>query len=199
MTGLEMDQWELGFRAAAQSDDYAIFRDHLKRLGLSGTPESLLEDTIMMVNAMAAYLNMNGNKQPIQQFFQMQTYDPAMAVGAAYAFMFDVGGMGHARLMVDKETRTIDLADLFEHPWDKYRKGGYSNLYISHIDWRDLTCDDIKYLDDVVSDDLGFDYSWEEVAFTQVDTADDCTYLHLFVYEGTPEERVETTEVDPET
>ena len=45
-TKLVLAQWEKYFRADAKADDYRIFQEHLRSLGLPEKPNMLLDGTI---------------------------------------------------------------------------------------------------------------------------------------------------------
>jgi hypothetical protein len=137
MTKLTGRTWERDFRAAAKTDGYNVFRDHLQFLGLSGEPVKMMEATILMVHAMADYHQIDG--QSLGDFLAMQNYNPACSPASVYMFTFDLCGRAFGRLVADPEDHTIDLADLFNHPWQPYKVCGYRNIRISHIDWSDIT------------------------------------------------------------
>ena len=47
--------WERRFRAEAKIDDYAFFRDHLRRLDLPDKPELVIDGTILVMRDCEAY------------------------------------------------------------------------------------------------------------------------------------------------
>ena len=98
-----------------------------------------------MVYAMAAYYQIDG--RPDDDFLAMQTYNPAKSPNAPYMVSFDLNGHACARLLVDPELKSIDLADLYNHPWHPWKTVGYSQIWISHRDWSDLTKKEMKALD----------------------------------------------------
>jgi hypothetical protein len=75
-------QWEKAFRADARADNYALFRNHLRKLELPVKPRLLLEGTIRMMRAIWVFANMD--HQPLGQFLKMQQYDPSKSPDAAY-------------------------------------------------------------------------------------------------------------------
>ena len=157
-------RWERSFRAAARSDNYSLFRDHMKRLGLPDEPKLIVEGTIAVVQAILAYATcLDG--QPFEPFLEMQKYNPSQATDARYTLTFDLCGKSYARILVNSKLETIDLADLLNHPWDDYEVAGYGRIWISHPDWTRLTSEELKQLEDDVTSDLLFDYGVDELNF----------------------------------
>lgn len=175
MAGQTLHAWERNFRSAAKNDRYDIFRDHLRFLELSSEPVSMLKATILMVYATAAYHQIDGRSS--DDFLTMQTYNPAESKDAAYMITFDLNGHAYARLLVDPELRSIDLADLYNHPWEPYKTVGYSQIWISHRDWSDLTKEETEVVDELVTRDLRFDYTENELDFW----FDDSNAKYLYV------------------
>ena len=68
----------------------------------------------------------------------MQRYDASEAVDARYAFTFDLCGKGFGRVLFSKKVGILDLADLYNHPWDDYKVCGYRSVYISRVDGKKL-------------------------------------------------------------
>jgi len=162
MPSLTLYNWEQDFRAAAQEDGCDVFRDHMRFLNLPGRPTSMMRATILVVQAMVAYHSLDGRRS--DDFLAMQHYNPAKSV-APYMVTFALTGRAYARLLVDAELRSIDLADLYGHPWQPYKSAGYSHLWIAHRDWTDLTREEMKTLNRLVTDDLRFDYDEDELDF----------------------------------
>jgi hypothetical protein len=169
------------------SNRYSIFRKHLQFLELPGKPISMMEATILMVHASAAYYELDG--RPYNDFLAMQNYNPAKSTGAPYMFAFDLNGHAYARLLVDPEIQTIDLADLYGHPWHPYRSVGYSQIWISHTDWTDLTEEETKALDEQVTEDLRFDYSEDELDVWFDDS--NAKYLYVCVQDHLDDDKEE--------
>ena len=168
--------WEKRLRAAASSDSYALFRDHMRRLSLPEKPELMLEGTIRVVQAILAYATLDG--QPLGRFLNMQGYNPCEAPDARYAFTFDLCGKAFARVMVNSKLETLDLADLYNHPWFDYEVAGYQRIWISHPDWSRLTSVELEQLKSEVTDDLRFDYLEDELDFWFDDSLD-ASYLFV--------------------
>jgi hypothetical protein len=159
-----LNQWIRDFRKAAKADKLALFRDHLKRLGLPDEPEQLLKGTIEVVTACCAYLNVDG--RPFTEFLAMQRYNPADAPDAKYTFTFDLCGKAYARLLapVKAPLKQIDLADLYGHPWQEYKVCGYQTILVSRVDGRDLTHTEMARIEEAVTEDLRYDYPEDELA-----------------------------------
>jgi hypothetical protein len=166
--------WEKRLRAAARSDNYALFRDHMRRLSLPEKPKLMLDGTICVMQAISAYANMDGI--PLAPFLNMQQYNPSEAPDARYIFTFDLCGKAFARVLSDSKKVLPDLADLFNHPWYDYKVSGYWCFWISHPDWSPLTNLELEQLESVVTADLRFDYSEDELNFWFEDSPD-ASYL----------------------
>jgi hypothetical protein len=173
-----LDQWERGFRAAAEADGFAVFREHLERLGLPKDPQLMLEGTVCLVRMVAVYAQLDGNSTGFEEFLKMQTYNPADASNAEYSFTFDLCGKAFARVLVDAELHTLDLADLYGSPWMDFEVVGFQHLWISHLDWSNLTDEKRHHLEEEVTDDLRFDYSESELDMWFDDSLDKA---YLFV------------------
>jgi len=154
-------QWRREFRKSARDDRYAVLRDHLHRLCLPDRPERLLEGTILVVQACLAYAGLDG--QPAGSLLGMQVYDPGDAADAKYAITFDLHGKAFARLLAAPGLTTLDLADLYGHPWDRYGCCGYGRFWISRTDGSRLTRTQRLRLEQVVTGDLRFDYCDDEI------------------------------------
>ena len=165
----DLGAWARTFRAAAEADDYAIFRDHLRRLELPDEPLLLLEGTIHFVVMWSAFFSLD-RTESFARLLRMQTYDPAQATEAHYAFTFDLCGKAYARVLVDTKYGNLDLADMNEAPWNEYRVAGYRGFWVSHLDWSPLTQGEREQLEQEIEGDLYYDYSRQEL---QVDFIDE--------------------------
>jgi hypothetical protein len=181
--------WEKRLRAAASSDSYALFRDHMRRLSLPEKPKLMLEGTIRVIQAILAFASLDG--RPLGRFLDMQEYNSSEAPDARYALTFDLCGEAFARVLVNSlQESLLDLADLYGYPWDDYKVAGYWCFWISHPDWSRLTSVELKQLESEVTDDLRFDYSEDELDFWFDDSLD-ASYLFVRlqdVEEGEEEE-----------
>jgi len=188
---LTLQRWEREFRRDAEADQLAVFRDHLRRLDLRGEPESLLEGTILVVQACSAYAKLDGDSYA--PFLAMQKYNPARSGSARYAFTFDLYyGKAFARVLVPAKgyvdnVGQPDLADLYDHPWSDYELCGFSELWITRTDWAALTSEELVRLEQLVTDDLRFDFTEDEVGFW-FDDSRTAGALFVYVYRADPEE-----------
>ena len=161
MAHSNLQRWEREFREAAEADEYDLLGDHLCKLELPESPDVLLEGTIKVVYACAAYATLDG--QSLTAFLKMQCYDPSEAVDARYAFTFDLCGKAFGRVLFSNKVGILDLADLYNHPWDDYKVCGYRSIFISRIDGRNLGSRELARLEKEVTYDLRFDYSEDEL------------------------------------
>ena len=168
-----LEKWEHDFRKAALADGFAIFRDHLRRLDLPDEPQSLLEGTIRVMRMCAAYRAMDNCDGQFRELLAMQAYNPADATGACYAFTFNLCGKAFARILVETKVGTLDLADLYGNPWPDYEVVGFSHLWVSCLDWSSLTAEEMKQLEQEITDDLLFDYGENEIEFWFDDSYDE--------------------------
>jgi hypothetical protein len=169
MAGQEFGRWQQDFREAAKADGCAILRDHLHGLGLPNNPELLLEGTIHLVQACLSYAILD--HQSYARFLGMQKYDPAEAADAMYAVTFDLCGKAFGRVLVppsagdsaSQQGFVFDLADLYGHSWQCYKRVGYDRFWVSRIDGDDLAREELAEIELVVTYDLRFDYDEEEL------------------------------------
>lgn len=180
MSKENLDQWERDFRTAAFADDLAIFRDHLRRLDLPDSPHLMLEGTIRLVRMCSIFATMDDHSERFSEFLALQTYDPAKATEAQYAYTFDIFGKAFARVLVEIKEGNLDLADLYGNHWNDYQVVGFRHLWVSHPDWSRLPKEEITELESIITSDLRFDYADDELDFWCDDSLDE-TYLFVTV------------------
>lgn len=173
-----LSAWERTFKADARADKSRLLREHLAILGLEGESSNALAATIHAVQTSVIYLMMDGSKY--NEFLDLQRYDPSSAPGARYAFTFDFY-RGFGRVLV-ANLRQIDLADLFDAPWNEHRVAGYTTFWISRVDGHKFRKKEVDKLEDDVLADYMFDYDEEELSVI-FDTADDGRTIRVDVYE----------------
>jgi len=157
-------EWKRQFRKDAATDKLVLFREHLKKLGFPDKPKLLLEGTILMVEACCAYMQIDGVSYV--EFLAIQKYNPAEAHNVKYAFTFELGSKAFTRILVLKEDGSgLDLADLYNHPWSKYKTCGYNQFWVSRTDGKALTSKEKKLLEKEITYDLRYDYSEDELGF----------------------------------
>jgi len=179
-------EWKQQFWKDAAADKLTLFREHLKKLGLPDKPKQLLEGTILAVQACCAYAQIGGRSY--DDFLAMQKYDISDAINAKYEFTFDIFGMSYARVLTSKELAPfLDLADLYEQPWNKYEVCGYNEIWVSRTDGKALTAREKAELEKNVIADLRFDYSEDELGFWFDDSTIEGV-LRVYVYDVGEEE-----------
>ena len=187
-----LKDWEQEFRTDFGRDGGARFYSLLERFGILTGAQDMLEGTVDFVAACATFKILDGAE--ISGFLADQRYDSAAST-ASYALTFDLYGRSSARLLVRPDMRSIDLADLYEYPWERLRMAGYGTFWISRIDGADLLVEEIEKLDQLVSADIWFDYSEDEISII----FDPDTYagaLSITVYEqsqDTPDTKAQAT------
>ena len=158
-----LEDWEREFSTDFARDGGARFEPLLERFGICTDAQETLEGTVDFVTACAILKSMDGVE--LSGFLADQRYY-SEASTATYALTFDLSGRSSARLLVRPDMRSIDLADLYEYPWERLRMAGYGNFWVSRIDGADLSAEEIEKLDQVVSADILFDYSEDEVSIS---------------------------------
>ena len=156
-----LQSWEQEFRADFARDGGARFEPLIQRFGIRTDAQEMLEGTVDFVTACAAFAIMDG--VAISAFLDDQHYD-GQASAATYALTFDVCGCSSARLLVAPEMKSIDLADLYEYPWNRLERAGYHDFWVARLDGENLSMEEIDALERVVSGDIWFDYSEDEVS-----------------------------------
>jgi hypothetical protein len=164
-----LKRWEREFRSAAKSDNLVLFEEYLHRLGLTDEAEKLLQGTVLAVQACCAYARLDG--QSTAQFLAMQKYHPADADDVSYTFTFDLCGKAFARVLGSVKGGILDLADLYGHPWSEYEVCGYSCFWVSRTDGKKLSSDELMEIEREITEDLRFDYTYDELDFWFDETA----------------------------
>lgn len=157
----QFHRWEQAFRADFARDEGARFELSLQRFGLRTSAQEMLEGTVDFVTECAAMASMNGVE--IGSLLGEQCYDGAAST-ATYALTFELFGRSAARVLVRPEMKSIDLADLYEFPWDRLQRVGYHDFWVTRLDGQDLDLDEVAALDTAISRDIWFDNSEDEVS-----------------------------------
>jgi len=178
--------WEKQFRADARDDNYLFFFNHLSKLGLPDKPKKMLEGTIHMVRACCAYNSFESSGKLFDKFLAAQTYFPDKKRGSRYSFTFDICGKAYPRILVNDKFEGLDLADMFDFPWDAYKLAGFCHIWIAKIDWSALKKTEVKRLEQAVEDDLFYDFTEDEVGVYGNDSIDS-RYLFVTVYNIDPD------------
>jgi hypothetical protein len=161
LSKLDPSSWEKEFRREARDDKLAVLRQHLRGLELRAKPQLFLEGTIQVVHACLGFMNLDG--QSYAPFLTMQTYDPLQSPSATYAFTFSLFGKAFARVLVARDLKVPDLADLYRNPWYRYKLCGYDRFWVTRADGEELSKQDWVRLQRLVTEDLRYDYSEEEL------------------------------------
>ena len=156
-----LEDWEREFRTDFACEGGARFESLLERFGICTGAQEMLEGSVNFVTACATFKTLDGVE--IGGFMADQRYDSGAST-ATYALTFDLSGRSSARLLVRPDMRSIDLADLYEYPWERLCMAGYGNFWVSRIDGADLSVEEIEELNQVVSADIWLDHSEDEVA-----------------------------------
>ena len=154
-------QWERAFRARFAEDEGMRFKDLIERFQLSVDAGAMLELTVDMVTACVGFGGLDG--RPATDFLDLQRYD-VLPMESVYAYTFDMCGRGAARIVAKPDTPLLDLADMFDFPWDRLRAVGFSRFWISRTDGKGLSPDELLKLEASVIGDLRFDYGEEELS-----------------------------------
>lgn len=161
MTQDAFSRWANRFRRDAMKDDMALLRKHLQRIGLPDEPEKLLDGTIMYMSGCCAYLNIDG--RPFEDFLAAQRYRPDADADVQHFFTFNLREKTFGRIATPLYPHYVDLADLYGHPWNDFRMCGYSDLRVVRIDDDNMSAEECDELEKVITDDLLFDYTEEEI------------------------------------
>lgn len=178
-----LEAWERTYRSDFARDGGAMFEPLLARFGLKVDAKAVLEGTVDFVMASAAFARLDG--AAVDGLLASQRYD-SLATAAVYVLTFDIHGRGAARLLVSPNLRPVDLGDLYEFPWHRLQRVGYSDFWISRLDGVALEGAEIDELHRLVTDDIMFDCDDDEISII----FDPDTYggaLAFSVYD-TPEE-----------
>jgi len=172
-----LKRWEREFRKSAAADKHSLLREHLRKQKLPDEPELLLEGTILALRACHAYASIDGISTA--DLIRMQYYDPAKAVNAQYAFTLCFYDKAFARILVGKDfcPYGLDLADLYNQPWNAYKRCGFQTVRISRIDGKLLSKAEIARIEKHVTYDLRYDYSEDQLEFWFEDRAVEGTLI----------------------
>lgn len=154
-------QWQREFVAEAKADNYAEIRRHIEYLELDCTPESFMEGTEMLLSAVILYNQLDNVK--CESFIRQQRYRLGGKDLPFYCLTFDFSSGHYGRVLANNEISDVDLADLFNQPWYKYKTAGFSPAWISRLDGKPIGTKEYDTLCQLVKDDMYFDYTEEEV------------------------------------
>jgi hypothetical protein len=67
-------------------------------------------------------------------------------------------------ILTDINFTSIDLEDLFDHPWPMSNTAGFSDIYITRLDGKRIGTREIRRLYKVVASDMYYGHSEEELS-----------------------------------
>lgn len=161
MSRAAFSRWANQFRQDAAKDSMELLRKHLQRVGLPDKPKKLIDGTIMYMRGCCAYLIIDGRS--IDDFLAMQAYRPDLDAASHYSFTFNLFEKTFGRIVSPPDLKCLDLADLYDHPWNQYKRCGFSDFRVARLDDQTLTDEEIEDIEESIIDDIYFDYSEEEV------------------------------------
>lgn len=179
-------RWANRFRHDAVKDDMKLLRQHLHRVGLPDEPEKLIDGTIMYMSGCCAYLNIDGRS--IEDFLDMQQYRPAVDSDVNYFFTFNLHGRTFGRLITSMHLPYVDLAVLYDHPWDDFKMCGYSDFRVSRLDDCDISDKETDEIERLITEDILFDYTEDEIDI-RVDNYSIDGVLICYVQDVIPEDQ----------
>lgn len=143
--------WSSAYRAAALKDRYGVLRAWREGEGFeawTAWARNAVRDTIQLVLQAAAGILLDGDAAAAGDLLGRQVYDPR-SPGSRLFLVFEAGGLGWARLYVDRLPR-IDL----DHLHQVFR---FRHLTIRRVDGRNLRGREVQSLRAAVRAHLGSD------------------------------------------
>ncbi len=158
------DRWLRKFSADAVADDANEIQRHIDYLQLECSRADMILGTDLLVLANIVYLSMDG--RDAKEFLERQRYYLGGESVPHYILTFELG-VGHfGRLLADRRISDIDFADLFDHPWQPFETAGFNQVFISRLDGEPLELDELKELEQRITDDMYFDLAENEVSLS---------------------------------
>lgn len=174
----QLRRWRNRFCKAYEQDAGRRFKIELERFGLSGTAQDMVDATVDLVNWCAVMRQVDG--QALADLLGRQSYSGRPKAESPFRLIFDLGGGVGAAVVVDKELRAIDLADIYEARWERLKRVGYTGFWVSRTDGNDLEPDEVLSLETAITADLRYDYEEDEVQiFFDPDTWPGCLYCSV--------------------
>lgn len=151
-----LSAWTDEFKKHADMDDNESLSNHLIRLNLPDDADMLIEGTHRLITACVDHAYINNLSNVSESFVERQTYDATLPPASKYIFTFDgifTFNQKHpesivGRLLVD-DLSYIDLADI----WETVLMGN-GTIFVTRTDGQDLTSDEIKQLENMITEDL---------------------------------------------
>jgi hypothetical protein len=158
-------KWLREFTAAAAADNYANLLRPIEHLELKCSPKNAMAATIALVNAIVAYCQLDG--RDCETFLNRQQYGLNSDDGNKYCLIFDLSGMTSkyfGRILTDIDFTSIDLEDLFDHPWPMSNTAGFTEAYITRLDGKQIRKREMRSLYKVVTSDMYYGRSEDELS-----------------------------------
>jgi hypothetical protein len=145
------NEWRQESAAAAAADNYAELLRPIKHLELDCSPEDVLSCTISLVSAVMAYCQMEGRE--CEPFLKQQHYRLESGGENEYCLTFDLSGRTGSyfgRILTDSNFTSVDLEDLFNHPWPMSKTAGFTTVYITRLDGERIGEQELERLEEQV-------------------------------------------------
>ena len=158
-------KWLREFTAAAAADNYADLLRPIEHLELKCSPKNAMAATIALVNAIVAYCQLDG--RDCEAFLTRQQYGFNSDGGNKYCLIFDLSGTTSkyfGRVLTDINFTSIDLEDLFDHPWPMSNTAGFTEAYITRLDGKQIRKREMGSLYKVVASDMYYGHSEDELS-----------------------------------
>ena len=160
-----LNKWKREFSAAAAKDNYAELLRPIKHLELECSPKDALVSTVSLVSAVVDYCRIDG--RDCEAFLKQQNYQPDSGGENEYCLIFDLTGLTGSyfgRILTDINFTSIDLEDLFNHPWPMSETAGFKDVYITRLDGKRIGEQELERLYEQVRSDMYDGYSEDELS-----------------------------------
>jgi hypothetical protein len=157
--------WNREFSAASMADNYAELLRPIEHLELDCSPEDVLACTISLVSAVVAHCKLDG--RDCESFLKQQYSRLDADSENEYCLTFDLSGTTgryFGRILTDSNFTSIDLEDLFNHPWPMSKTAGFTRVYITRLDGERIGEQELERLEEQVTSDMYSGYSEDELS-----------------------------------
>jgi hypothetical protein len=165
------DEWRSEFSAAAVADKHRELLRSINHLDFKCSAKNAMEATVWLVCAVVTFCEMDG--RDYETFLKQQTYFPNAGCGNKYCLIFDLSSSHkkyYGRIFTDAAFTSIDLEDLFNFAWPMSQTAGFSEVYITRIDGKKITKQELQRLYKLVEEDMYYGYSEEELSVDVIPT-----------------------------
>lgn len=157
----QVERWEVGARAAFERGGSPRFLADLERFELSLSAIEMVESSISLVLACAAFHELDGPK--LSGFLARQALSDQTTQDDSYRLLFHFHSGQLGVVVVDRGLRLLDLAELYDSSLQGDGSLGYLGFWIVRPDGEDLLVNEIADLEKAITRDIRFDYGDEEV------------------------------------